>query len=141
MTTRTEFVAEARSWIGVPYADTGTSRKGCNCLGFIVAVARDVGLSEIYELYRPWERMSHPETQFSLLRDLSRTLFRIAPAKAVPGDCLLFNRGRGLTHVAIITERDARSITIINADDDKRKVCEYRLIWNPYAGFQLPGLV
>lgn len=141
MTTRAEFVAEARSWVGVPYAATGTSRKGCNCLGFIVAVARDVGLTEIYELYRPWERMSRPETQFSLLRDLSRTLFRIGPDDAAPGDCLLFDRGLGLTHVAIITERDARSTMIINADNHKRKVCEYRLIWKARAGFRLPGLV
>ncbi len=37
-------VAEARSWVGVPFLHQGRSRDGVDCVGLVVAVCRALGL-------------------------------------------------------------------------------------------------
>lgn len=47
MPTRAEFVAEARSWIGVPWKHRGTDRNGIDCGQYIAAVARALGIADV----------------------------------------------------------------------------------------------
>ncbi|HEY0004537.1 MAG TPA: hypothetical protein VGB17_06970 [Pyrinomonadaceae bacterium] len=45
--TRKQIVEAARSYIGVPYVAGGQDRSGVNCAGLLIAVGRDLGLSEL----------------------------------------------------------------------------------------------
>jgi cell wall-associated NlpC family hydrolase len=42
--TRDEVIAEARSWLKVPWKHQGRSRKGVDCVGLVVMVAQSFGL-------------------------------------------------------------------------------------------------
>lgn len=38
-----QFVAEARTWLGVPFLHQGRSRKGVDCIGLFICVGEDTG--------------------------------------------------------------------------------------------------
>jgi cell wall-associated NlpC family hydrolase len=42
--TNAEFIAAARSWLGVPYLHQGRSRLGVDCVGFLACCAADMGV-------------------------------------------------------------------------------------------------
>ena len=42
--TRDQIVAEARSWIGVPWRHQGRNRSGVDCVGLAIAVSRALGV-------------------------------------------------------------------------------------------------
>lgn len=44
MTTVETVIAEARSWLGVPFLHQGRSRDGVDCVGLVIAVCRNCGL-------------------------------------------------------------------------------------------------
>lgn len=44
MTTRSDVIAEARGWIGVPWRHQGRTRLGVDCAGHVILVARALGL-------------------------------------------------------------------------------------------------
>lgn len=44
MATREDIIAEARSWIGVPFQPMGNTRKGIDCCHFVVQVGQKLGL-------------------------------------------------------------------------------------------------
>ena len=46
MVTRTDIVAAARGWLGVPWRHQGRSRAGVDCVGLVVVVCRSLGLSD-----------------------------------------------------------------------------------------------
>jgi cell wall-associated NlpC family hydrolase len=46
MPGRTDIVAAARTYLGVPWRHQGRTRAGLDCAGLIVMVARDLALSD-----------------------------------------------------------------------------------------------
>ncbi len=142
MITAARYIDEARRWIGTPYRPAGAHRGvGCNCLGFIAGAARDAGLVEMWRIFAPYEAIARPETRTSLRRGLVRHLERKPHEAASEGDLMLFDRGAGPTHLALVTERNARRTVIIHACDQRGRVYEFNLPWRPHCAFAVPGVV
>lgn len=99
-------VAAARLWLGTPYHDQASVRgAGCDCLGLIRGVWRDVVGAETLPVpaySRDWGEAGGREV---LLEAASRVLIGIDPAEAGPGAVVLFRMRAGaiVKHVGILT--------------------------------------
>lgn len=82
-----QLVAEARKWIGTPYAYGGHSRRGTDCSGFVMEI-----FGKVYDLKLP--RSSAMQQQYS--RPLKRKELQ-------PGDLIFFATGRNgrVSHVGL----------------------------------------
>lgn len=138
---RERIVAEARAWIGTPYAHQASLRgAGADCLGLVRGVWRAVvgGEPEHPPAYTPdWAEALGEET---LLAAARRHLREVAIGEARAGDVLLFRMGLGAPakHAAIVSATDR----IVHAYWG-RAVCETRLVpwWRRRiaAAFAFPG--
>jgi NlpC/P60 family putative phage cell wall peptidase len=123
---RERIVAEARAWIGTPYAHQASLRgAGADCLGLVRGVWRAVvgDEPERAPAYTPdWAEALGEET---LLAAARRHLREVAIGEARAGDVLLFRMGLGAPakHAAIVSGADR----IIHAYWG-RAVCETRLV-------------
>jgi NlpC/P60 family putative phage cell wall peptidase len=94
--TRADIVAAARGWLGTPYHhQASTKGAGCDCLGLVRGVWRDVvGIeTETPPPYSPdWAESLGRET---LLAAARRHFAEIAISDAGAGDVLLFRLRRG----------------------------------------------
>ncbi len=106
MTARDEIVSAARSWIGTPYRHQASLKGvGCDCLGFLRGVWREVQGSEP-ELPPPysadWAEAGRSETLADAAR---RHLVEVPFDDIAPGDVLLFRWRAHLPakHCAILT--------------------------------------
>lgn len=102
-----ELVAEAETWIGTPIRRSG-STKGvrCNCLGMCAGVARDLGLTEAWEAFAPYEGHQLPPSPFFLIRSLRKHLNRVAGVRK-RGHLVLINTENNrpdATHVALCAQ-------------------------------------
>ncbi|MFQ5774206.1 MAG: hypothetical protein ACE5GS_06800 [Kiloniellaceae bacterium] len=135
--TRAQIVAEARSWVGTPWAPAGAEKGvGANCLGFLAGVARNAGLAELAAAFAPYRGYALPPEPRALLLGLRRHLARIGRDQAGPADLLLFDLGGGLRHVAMLSAKG----TIVHAHQSKGRVVEHRLVWTPHSAYRIPGL-
>lgn len=122
MTQRSQIVQMARSWIGTPYLHQASLRGvGCDCLGLVRGVWRDVYGAEPEEIgpYTPdWAEATRQER----LADAGfRHLMPVAVAEFAAGDVLLFRWRANVPakHCAIATSRN----TMIHAHDGAQ-ICE-----------------
>ncbi len=131
--SREQVVAAARAWAGTPWRHQGRVRGvGVDCVGLIIGVARDLGLSAFdvtgYRR-RPAER--------DLLAGC-RAHMRAVPL-ALPGDAMLFRIDGQAQHLGIATD-----IGLLHAHAPMRRVVEHRLdeYWRAriVAAFRLPGV-
>lgn len=132
MTTRQDIVDCARSYQNVRWLHQGRSRAGLDCIGLVLAVAHDLGLSEFdttdYGRIPDGERLRQ-----ELERHMQPT------STPLPGDVLLMRFEREPQHVAIVTE-----IGIIHAYAQLRRVTEHALqgVWpsRVLAAYRFGGL-
>jgi NlpC/P60 family putative phage cell wall peptidase len=147
MPNRSDLIREARSWLGTPWRDSGAIKGvGCNCLGFLIGVARNCGLSDLGDLYKPYEGFAMPPDPLAMVRGIREHMVKIKIAR--PGDVLLFDLGAGPRHVALLTEPGM----IIHAHQTKGKVVEQGLAglqrqtwgggsnWYPRGVYAFPGV-
>lgn len=123
--TRAQIVNAARLWIGTPYRHQASMRNaGCDCLGLIRGVWRDVYGTEPEKPppYAPDWAEAHGEE--SLAQAALRHLVPIAPDSFGAGDVLLFRWRDGFVakHAAIVSS----ATTMIHAHDGAA-VCEVSL--------------
>lgn len=109
MTSRTDILDEARSWIGTPYRHQASVKAtGCDCLGLIRGIWRAcVGPEPVATpAYRPdWAELGGKD----MLLDAAQTwLQMIDNADAEPGDILLFRIriNAPVKHCAILSGAD-----------------------------------
>lgn len=100
MATRADIVARARTYLGVPYHHQGRSEFGMDCVGLIIAVARDLGFDEVAAADRSDYRTGENPT---LRPTLDRVFQAIPVPSARPGDVLLMTLLRIPQHVGIMT--------------------------------------
>jgi NlpC/P60 family putative phage cell wall peptidase len=112
-------VIEAIGWIGTPwYSNQSKKGIGCDCVGFLAGVGRNVGfLPEDFALEN-YERI--PRSDF-LVKSLDRYLYRIDSFPPIAGDILAFRRAGVITHVAIHAGEGA----MIHADMDSGVIRSY----------------
>lgn len=97
---RHDIVTTARGWKGTPFRHQGRQKSiGCDCIGLIVGVAHELGLST-YD-FRAYGRLP----RLNLLEEkLAEHLLQINLSDVRPGDVLSMTWVRYASHVAIVTD-------------------------------------
>lgn len=132
MVTRQQVIVAARSYLGVRWKHQGRSRLGIDCLGLLIAVASDLGLSA-------HDSTDYPRIPdgFRLMRELNTHLRPVSECDV--GDVLLMRFNTNPQHVAIKTD-----VGIIHSYANARKVVEHGLdaTWSSriVCAYQFPGI-
>ncbi|TBX15827.1 NlpC/P60 family protein [Nioella sediminis] len=91
-----EVVAAARGWIGTPYLHQCSTREaGCDCLGLLRGVWREVIGAEPEAIPAYTQDWSEPQGEERLWRAALRHLTPKPLAEEAPGDVLLFRMREG----------------------------------------------
>lgn len=123
---RERIVATAREYLGVKFKHQGRVRAGLDCIGLVIRVAHDLGLSDF------------DTTDYSRIPDgvrlragLDQHMDRMPVALVRPGDVLLMQFETQPQHVAIVADYAHGGLSIIHALATARKVAEMRLdsVW------------
>ncbi|MGE4043596.1 MAG: C40 family peptidase [Acetobacteraceae bacterium] len=137
MATRAAVIAEARTWLGVPWRHQGRSRAGVDCVGLIVVVCQSLGLSD----YDSCVYGRDPDPTRFLGHFTAGGAVRINPLDAQDGDLLVFRQSAFPCHAGIrSTHYDVPYV--IHAHMAHRQVVEERLTEQAplVAAYRLPGL-
>jgi cell wall-associated NlpC family hydrolase len=118
-----EIVAEARSWLGVPWRHQGRSRSGIDCAGLLVLVARSLGLGD-YDV-TGYDRRARGQ---GFVEHFRANMDGIGVADARPGDVLVFAEEAYPCHCGFLTEHRSTA-HLLHAHATRRQVIE-----EPYAG-------
>ena len=118
MPNRNDIIAEARTWLGVPWEHQGRTKLGIDCAGVVVNVGRTLGLSDHDEF--GYTRRSHG---YNFLRPFQEHMDQKPIIDMMPGDALIFRDGSYPCHVAILAVKDGTT-TIIHAHASRNKVLE-----------------
>jgi hypothetical protein len=137
---RAAIVAEARTWLGVPFRHQGRSRAGVDCAGLVIMVARALGLSSFDT--RDYAR--RPDGH-SLLATCRREMHETDPAAAAAGDVFCLRIVEDPEHLAIAGDYFAGGLSLVHAYAARpHQVIEQRLdpAWRAriIAAFRLPGV-
>lgn len=124
MVTRADIVAEARSYLGVPWRHQGRSREnGIDCAGLAVLIANKFELADD----RAYNHVDYPRrpdgTFVSYFRHYAKAK---NPADAKDGDMLIFSEGRHPCHVGVRSTYHGHP-GVIHAHAGMRQVVEQTL--------------
>lgn len=134
MIERAEIIDAARGWIGTPWRHQGRNRRGVDCIGLLVVVARGLGLTvEDVAGYR--RRQDGRE----LLSQLRSQLEVSSLTNWKEGDIGVFKESSFPIHVGFLGRRGGTA-TVIHAHARRRQVIEEALTpyGAPFAVFSLP---
>lgn len=131
---------QALDWLGVPYAHQQSTRWGCDCIGLVIGIAKELELVPPTFQLEPYSREPDPA---KLLAGLEDYLTPIPLDQKQTGDILLFKIRRHPRHLAIYNPPD-----IIHALDalDGEGVVSTNLLdeqfWAPrlISAYRFPGL-
>ena len=116
-------IAEARSWLGVPWRHQGRTRSGIDCVGLVVCVARALRLSD----YDSTGYSRRAQGQ-GFVEHFRGNMDGVAIPEARSGDVLVFADQAYPCHCGFLTERLGHP-HLLHAHATRRKVIE-----EPYAG-------
>lgn len=129
MPSREEIVEEARKWLGTRWRHQGRNASGLDCIGLLVRVATDLGISD-YDI-KGYSRRTVGD-------DFTRH-FEIVGLKrkpipdAEPGDILITHDRNFPCHCGIVAKKNGQ-MTFIHAYAGRKKVVEDPLsAWTPCA--------
>lgn len=123
---RAAFIAEARTWLRVPFRHTGRSRRGVDCVGLVAVALAKVG-REVADR-RDYGR----DPVRDGLREVLVSHFGEPVAEMQPGDVALMRWHepmgvRLFCHVGIVTDYPLGGLALIHAHSQNREVVEHRL--------------
>lgn len=93
-------VDAARAYVGAPFRHQGRTKRGIDCVGVLIAVARDLGVMRADEDYTGYGR--HP-SPVELMRCVSNHCTRRRDGLREPGDIAVMRWEAQPQHAAIIT--------------------------------------
>lgn len=146
--------AQARSWLGTRFHHQGRLKAtvqhkgGCDCIGFILGVAGELGIiskQEDRKLLNQFDEMGYSRVPdgLKLKHALQQHLHEIPVSDIRPGDVLLFYFDTNPQHVAIATDY-SKGLGIIHCYLQARKVVEHRLdsVWRErmVSAFRFEGI-
>ena len=118
--TRTDIVAQARSWISVKWRHQGRSREGIDCAGLVIKVAHELGLTEFDTA--DYSRQATDETMLEMCRE---HLVEISRSDAGPGDVVVM-RFAHQRHIGILGDYPSGGVSLIHAySNAPRRVVEH----------------
>lgn len=144
MVTRSEIVAEARSWIGTPFHHAACVKGvGVDCINLLIGIGHNLGLAP--KDYRLPEYRTEPDGR--LLPAFEEKMRRVSQDELRPADVVIVAIGDDPQHVGIVSDRNS-GLAIIHASNARScrppRVIETRLMFSPrfrfVAGYQLPGV-
>lgn len=117
MTTRQDIVAAAKNWVGVPYRHMGRNHYGVDCVGLIIKVAHDVGLTT-------YDTTNYPKRPKAadLLREMRNYLQQVPKGEAGPGDILVIAAPSSPVHMGVLEVDERGQSWLIHAYAPARKV-------------------
>jgi len=120
--TRADLIAVAREYLGTPFHHEGRLKGiGVDCVGLLICVARDLGLS-----HRDVTGYPRQPSGGRLRRELHSQLTLLAIADAEPGDIVLMADTQE-RHVGLLASHPLGMSSLIHADAWRRCVIEHRL--------------
>lgn len=118
MVSRSEIIAEARTWLGTPFHHQGRLKGvGVDCAGVVIGVAKALGLSDFDTTAYP--RIPSAE---QLRRALDANMESIFVQDAKEGDVLVFCFDREEQHVGFLSD-----VGIIHSYSQVKKCVEHSL--------------
>lgn len=117
-----ELIEECRTYLGVPWRHQGRSRKGVDCVGFLLLALKHLN---IYMLeIKGYSR--HPDgVELKAVMDKQPSLERVYPPYK-RGDIALFRIRREPQHVALLTESGTSDLGMIHSyNGGVKKVIEH----------------
>lgn len=120
MIPRTLFVQRVRDYIGTPFVHQGRTKKGVDCVGLLIVVAREFNLIDPDYDYTNYGKFNDPKI---LLRELDRFMIRKSIKERIEGDIVCFALPSFPCHVAICSGHGK----IIHALNTRKKVVEHTL--------------
>ena len=132
---RAAVVAEARTWIGTPFAHAHrTKGVGVDCAQFCLGVYRSLGLVPVIDVaqYSP-DWFLHEEGGQPILKILREHCTETDEFS--PGDLIVFRFGRAIAHLGIVTDFPG----LVHADRSARVVLEDRAGATDSLGVRLAG--
>jgi cell wall-associated NlpC family hydrolase len=124
------FVAQARTYAGVPYYHAGRSRQGLDCIGLLAVVAHDLGITDHDDVnYSPDPEPGYLTATLHRFCDLTwiNDPFDDVTPTLEPGDLLQFEIAGVERHAGIYAEDERGQGTVIHAYQSAGKVCEHLL--------------
>jgi cell wall-associated NlpC family hydrolase len=117
MTTRTDLIIIARTWLGVPFRHQGRNKLGVDCGGLLICIGQQAGLTII-----PPETYSMSPEVSVVDHALQANCTEIPLDAAQPGDVLRLAFAGAPVHVGLMTD-----IGILHAWAKPAKVVEHRI--------------
>lgn len=116
-----QIVTAARAYLNAPWKHQGRSAQGIDCAGLIIAVARDLDLSEFDT--RDYSRQAMDESMLDLCRE---HLEQVPRDGAMPGDVAVLRFGSN-RHIGIFGDYPHGGLSLIHAySHHPRRVVEHR---------------
>lgn len=121
--TPEDVIAEARTWLGVPWRHQGRTRAGVDCAGLVALVAKDLGIAD----YDSTAYGRRAEEQ-GFVEHFRANMDGVSVTEIEPGDVLVFAERAYPCHCGFLTERLCLP-HLLHAHALRRRVIE-----EPYAG-------
>lgn len=121
--TRAAFVAEARTWLGVPWVHQGRARSGVDCIGLLLCVGWALELTDFD--FRNYRYSNDPQMLFGLA---DAHMSRIDLAQAQPGDVVAISYPGVPHHMGLLGDYAHGGLSLIHSLNLwGRQVVEHRL--------------
>lgn len=115
----------SRSYLGVPWKHQGRSRKGVDCVGFLLLAFKHIGV-HIYEI-KGYSRQPDGK-KLKEIMDNQPNLYNVGDNTIHRGDILLLRIRHDPQHVALITESNTSEFGMIHSyNGGQKKVVEHDL--------------
>jgi len=140
MTTRTDIVASARTWVGTAFHHQARLKGvGVDCIGVVIGVARELGL-----VAPGFDVLAYPRVPDGRdLMDLA-ALHMTRTTEMRAGDVVVIRFGGDPQHFGILSDYRHGGLSMIHADAKRKLVIETRLLFSQHmqfvAAFTLPGV-
>ena len=142
MTTRTDIVDAARTWIGTPFHHQARLKgTGVDCVGLVIGVAKELSLVE-----PSFDVIAYPRVPdgTSLMHLVNLHMTEINKDIMQPGDVIVVSFDKDPQHLGILGNYRHSGLSIIHAAGRSERVIETRLMISSsilfVAAFSFPGI-
>ena len=109
---QTAFAEKAQAWAkeNVKYRHRGTTKRGCDCTGLLIGIARELGFLRGYKVRmypQDWNLHSGASGSF-IINELEKFGYEIPNNEIVEGDVVVFRFGKCIAHAGILVNRKSR---------------------------------
>lgn len=128
MTTRTDIITEARTWLGTPFHHQARLQGvGVDCAGLLIGVARNLGLIDPAWDVQGYDRNPDGST---LMAACLQQLDLIDRTAMQPGDVVMVRFDAHPQHLGIVGDYRHGGQSIIHASGEAGSVIETRLMFS-----------